>query len=45
MWEREDYFSKDKYPTRIINEPAIFETGREARRRIRKENRKINKNK
>ena len=45
MWEREDFFGRDKYPTRRRNTPTTFEAGREARRRIRKENRKINKNK
>ena len=41
MWER-----KDKYQERmacIRKTPVNFETGREARRRIRKENRKLNK--
>jgi len=41
MWERED-----EYQRRICSikkQPVTFETGREARRRIRKENRKINK--
>ena len=41
MWERED-----KYQERmacIRKTPVTFETGREARRRIRKENRKTNK--
>lgn len=43
MWEREDEYQKRM--NSIKKTPATFETGREARRRIRKENRKINKNK
>jgi len=43
MWEREDEYQRRIGS--IKKTPTTFETGREARRRIRKEKRKINKNK
>jgi len=42
MWEREEYLDKSFKITRDKT-PTVFETGRESRRRIRAEKRKLNK--